>query len=166
MNNYIYAFALLLLAACSAEKESYVHSLLKGDGIGDAEVSYIQEVTGIGVTGGLDLMQSTDPLLQTPLDNKDITVKHVQNGNYSISLKNEYGESIFTEIPEKFVNMDADVSFSRKVFESFFPKEWEPMRGTDYSTLYIKSKRDNQIFFMKVVQTGTNKEMAKYSEDF
>lgn len=165
MKGYIYA-AVLLLAACSTEKESYTHTLIKGKGISSGVVSYIEEVTGVGTTGALDLLEAATPLLQTPLAAKDITIKHVPQGNYTISINNEEGTSSFTEIPEKFINMDAEVQFSSKVFESFFPKEWEAMKGTNYTTLYLKNKQDNQIFYMKVVATGTSKEMAKYSEDF
>ena len=165
MKNYIY-LAALFVAACTTEKESYTHSLKTGGGISTAEVSYYQEVTGVGVTGGLDLMEAATPLVQTTLENSDISINHVEKGNYTIELSTQSGKSTFTEIPEKFINMDADISFSSKVFESFFPEEWAPMKGSDYTTLYIKSKKDNQVFYIKVVATGTNKEIGKYSEDF
>ncbi len=165
MKNYVY-LAALLFAACTAEKEAYTHTIVKGGGVSNGEINYITEATGVGVTGGLDLMEAATPLLTFNLVNKDITVKRVPAGNYSITLKNEAGTSIFTEIPEKFINMDAEILFSRKVFEPFFPAEWEPMKGSDFTTVYLKNKDDNEVFYMKVVATGTNKEMAKYSEDF
>lgn len=156
----------LLIAACTAEKESYTHTLAQGEGIPSSVIYYWQEATGIGVTGALDLMESATHIVKTPLKNIDIEVPQVANGNYSISIENEAGTTIFTEIPEKFINMDAEVSFSSKVFEPFFLKEWNPMKGKDYTTLYIKSKLDNQVFYIKVVLTGTTQEIAKYSEDF
>jgi hypothetical protein len=156
----------LILAACSSEQESYTHSLTKGDGISAAEISYSLEATGLGTTGALDLIEAATPIVETSLEAKDIIFEHVQNGNYSIDLKEGTSTSTFTEIPEKFINLDAEVTFSRKVFESIFPKEWEPMKGTDYSTIVIKSKKDNQVFYTQAVSTGTNKQIAQYSEDF
>lgn len=165
MRNYIY-LAAILLAACTAEKEVYTHTIVKGGGVSTGEISYIEETTGVGATGALDLMETATPLLTTSLEEKDISINSVPNGNYTIALMNDAGTSTFTEIPEKFINMDADVLFSSKVFEPFFPAEWEPMKGADFTTVYIRSKKDNQVFYMKIVASGTNKEMAKYSEDF
>ncbi|MDB4161557.1 hypothetical protein N9772_04240 [Bacteroidia bacterium] len=165
MTKNIYLIA-LLIAACTAEQATYIHSLVPGGGISTAEITYLHEATGVGISGGLDLIESATPIVETTLEAKDIKVDHVPKGNYSVILKNESGTSTFTGIPEKFINMDADILFSRKVFEPFFPTEWEPMKGSDFTTLYIKSKRDNQIFYMKIVATATNNEMAKYSEDY
>lgn len=165
MTKYIY-IAAILLAACTAEKEAYTHTIVVGGGINSGKINYIEEATGVGATGALDLMEAATPLLTTSLEAKDITINHVQNGNYTISLTHDAGTSTFTEIPEKFINMDAEVLLSRKVFEPFFLKEWEPMRNTDFTTLYLKNKNDNQIFYMKIVASGSDKEMAKYSEDF
>ena len=69
-------------------------------------------------------MESATPLVETTLEAKDITVENVPKGNYSVVLKNDSGTSTFTDIPEKFINMDADILFSRKVFEPFFPTRW------------------------------------------
>lgn len=165
MKVYIYS-VVLLFAACAAEKEAYTHTLVQGKGLPSSVIYYWQETTGVGVTGALDLMEAATPIVQVSLENTDIVIPQVANGNYSISIENEAGTTTFTEIPEKFINMDAEVLFSSKVFEPYFLKEWTPMKGTDYTTLYIKSKLDNQVFYIKVVLTGTTQEIAKYSEDF
>ena len=155
-----------ILAACSTEQESYTHSFTKGGGISSADISYSLEATGVGTTGALDLMEAATPFVESALETKDITFDHVQNGNYSVTLKEGSITSTFTEVPEKFINLDAEVTFSRKVFESIFPEEWSPMKGTDYSSIIIQSKKDNQVFYTQAVATGTNKQIAQYSEDF
>ncbi len=156
----------LFLTACTTKQATYKHSLVPGGGVSNPEITYLHEAAGVSLSGGIDFIESATPFVETTLEAKDITIDNVPKGNYSITLKNESGTSTFTGIPEKFINIDADILFSRKVFEPFFPSEWEPMKGNNFTTLFIRSKRDSQIFYMKIVATGTNKEMAKYSEDY
>ncbi|MBT6236574.1 MAG: hypothetical protein HOI49_10865 [Bacteroidetes bacterium] len=165
MKKSLYLIA-LLLAACSSEQETFTHTLNHHTGLTTGTIFYIQEATGIGATGALDLMEASEPILMISLDSTSVNLTEVETGNYTISLKNESGVSSFTEIPEKYLNMNAGVYFSRKVYESNFPQEWAPMKGTDYTTLYISSAQDNQVFYIQVVATGTNKKIAMHSEDY
>ena len=71
MKKGLYLIA-ILLAACTAEKESYTHSLSKGDGIANATISYSLEATGIGSTGALDMVEAATPIVESALESKDI----------------------------------------------------------------------------------------------
>ena len=87
-------------------------------------------------------------------------------GLVQVAVKDGAGTTIFNDVPEKYINLDASVEITRNIFQDYFLKEWEPMRGSSFTTLYIKSNMDNQVFYIKTVKTGTDIEISKHSEDF
>ena len=142
---------ILLNVSCSNEQATYTQTITSTAGIKNAEISYSQN-DSIIYSG--ELSAST------------ITYNRVADQNVIVSITDEGGTTTFTEIPSKYINLDAEVEVTRNVFHDYFPKEWEPMKGKPFSTVYIKSKQDNQVFYMKCVMTNTDKEIGKYSEDF
>ena len=149
---YTIIFGLLVLfVACAPEQATYTQTITKTTGLSNAEVSYVQN----------------DSILYTgELSTSAITYSRVADQNVTVSITDEGGTSTFTEVPSKYINLDAEVEVTRNVFQDYFPEEWAPMKGKPFTTLYIKSKQDNQVFYMKCVMTNTDKEIGKYSEDF
>ncbi|MDB4107452.1 hypothetical protein N8368_00765 [Bacteroidia bacterium] len=154
-NNSFFKFSfslvlgVFLLGSCSTEKESYSHKLNSVKGLSDGEIYYV--ATDTFVTNSLTAGEYTYPPVSEMV---------------TIAVKDGNGVSSFTEVPDKYINLDAEVEVSRNVFQDYFPEEWAAMKGTNYTTIYIKSKDDNEVFYMKVVHTNTNTEIGKYSEDF
>lgn len=142
---------LLSVVACSQEKDAYTQTISSTEGITDAELSYAQ---------------SDSILLSQKLTTGDITYARVGNEAVTVLVTDAGGTTLFDEVPSKYINLDATVEVTRNVFHDYFPAEWAPMKGQPYTTLYIKSKQDNQVFYMKCVFTNTDKEIGKYSEDF
>ena len=136
---------ILLFSACS-KQENFVHSIKSTEGIQNAELNYA----------------GNSP--QT-LKDRDIQLKRTET-EVDISVKDDKGTSIFKDIPAKYINIDANVEITRNVFHDYFHEEWKAMKDVPFTSIYIKSKKDNQVFFMKTVYTGTDKEIGKYSESF
>ncbi len=142
---------LLSVVACSQEKDAYTQTIASTEGITNAELSYAQ---------------SDSILFIEKLAPGDVTYNRVGNGPVAVLVTDAGGTTLFDEVPSKYINLDADVEVTRNVSQDYFPEEWAPIRGQPYTTLYIKSKQDNQVFYMKCVFTNTDKEISKYSEDF
>lgn len=144
---------LVLLFACftsCSKQESFTHSITATEGLSDAKIAYV-DATG---------ENSVHPLAEG-----DIVLQRAV-GQYQIGVQDATGTTYFNDVPEKYINLDAKVEFTRNVFQDYFPEEWAPLKGTNYTTLYIKSKKDNQVFYIKVVKTGTDVEIGKHSESF
>ena len=151
MNTRISLFdlSILLFIGCS-QKENFTHTIASTEGIKNADIAYVQ-------ADGSNFIHD--------LDTGDVMIKKVE-GLLQIAVKDGGSTTIFNDVPAKYINMDATVEVTRNIFHDYFPIEWEPMRGAKYTTLYLKSNMDNQVFFMKTVRTGTDIEIGKHSEDF
>jgi hypothetical protein len=147
----IFSLAMLLGVGCAPEQATYTQTITSTAGITSAEINYSQ---------GDSIIYAGKLAASTMFYNK------VGEQNVTVSITDESGTTMFTEVPSKYINLDADVEVTRNVFQDYFPKEWEPMKGQPYTALYIKSKQNNQIFYVKCVLTNTDKEIGKYSEDF
>ncbi len=145
----LFTLSILLFIGCS-QKENFTHTITSTEGINDADIAYVQ-------ADGKNIVHD--------LDTGDILVKRI-DGMIQVAVKDGGSTTIFNDVPAKYINLDATVEVTRNVFQDYFPEEWEPMRGKRFTTLYIKSNMDNQVFYMKVVRTGTDVEIAKHSEDF
>lgn len=145
----LFALSILLFIGCS-QQETFTHTITSTKGIKKAEIAYVQ-------ADGSNFIHD--------LDTGDVMIKRVE-GLLQIAVRDGGSTSIFNDVPAKYINMDATVEVTRNIFQDYFPIEWEPMRGAKYTTLYLKSNMDNQVFFMKTVRTGTDIEIGKHSEDF
>ena len=147
----IFLFIAALLTSCSNEQETYTQTVTSTEGMLESEIKYLQ---GENIVFAQQLVAG--PMTYDRVDDSDV----------SVSISDVHGTSTFKDIPSKYINLDATVEVTRNVFQDYFPEEWAPMKGQPYTTLYIKSKQDNQVFYMKCVFTNTDKEISKYSEDF
>lgn len=145
------ALALLTFIGCSKPQESHTQSISSVDGISNAEITYSQGDKTI-VTSGLAA--------------GDLQYDRIESGNVTVLVTDASGTTTFADIPSKFINLDATVEVTRNVFQDYFPAEWAAMKGQQYSSIYIKSKKDDGVFYMKCVFTNTDKEIGKYSEDY
>lgn len=145
----LFTLSILLFIGCS-QQENFTHTITSTDGITNAELAYVQ-------ADGTNIVHD--------LANGEILVKRVE-GQIQVAVKDGGSTTIFNDVPAKYINMDATLEVTRNVFQDYFLEEWEPMKGKRYTTLYIKSKQDNQVFYIKAVNTGTDLEIAKHSEDF
>ncbi|HCD68869.1 MAG TPA: hypothetical protein DEQ56_10380 [Bacteroidetes bacterium] len=162
----LFIFSFLILG-CQAEEHVYVHSITDISGLPNtAIISYASDFLGVGSTGGIEALANTDDLVSQPLSKGDLIINKVGQGNYTITVKDNNGQTSFTNIPEKYLNLNATLELTRDIFQPYFPAEWEAMNGTKYTSLRIKSKQDEGVFYIKTVYTGTDKEIGKYSEDY
>lgn len=143
--------SLTIISSCTKEQESYTHTITSTEGMLESELIY---------------EQSEATLIANKLAPESLTYSKVGDADVSISVTDVHGTSTFNNVPSKYINLDASVEITRNVFQPYFPEEWEPMRGQPYTTLYIKSSQDNQVFYMQCVFTNTDKEIGKYSEDY
>ena len=147
----ILLFVSLAILGCAKQQESYTHTISSVDGISNAEITYVQN----------DSMVMTSSLAPS-----EIQYQRIESGDVTVLVTDANGTSAFNEVPSKYINLDATVEVSRNVFQDYFPEEWSLMKGQPYTTIYIKSKQDNQVFYMKCIFTNSDKEIGKYSEDF
>lgn len=142
-------FSLLLIVGCE-EQNSFIHQIQQVDGIENAVISY----------------QSSDSIVATSeLEPAEMTVKRVNNLT-NIGIQTGAGQlTIFSEIPEKYINMDADIEIGRDVFMDYFPEEWSDLKKAHYTSIHIRSKTDRDLFFTAVVYTNTATEIGRHSED-
>jgi len=162
----ILLIASALLFSCSETQLEFTHTITSTEGVSNAEVSYISEAFVNDNSEDENIKNDETPVVSQPLTKGDLVVKRVDTGKYIISVSGEKGRTNFTEIPDKYINMDADIEVTRNVFHDYFPEEWEPMKDAEFTSIYIKSKSDKQVFYMKAVSTGTSKEIGMYSEDY
>lgn len=147
----ILLFASLAIIGCAKQQESYTQTISTIDGISNAELTY---------------KQGDSTLVTSSLSPSELHYQRIQDGEVTVLVTDANGTSTFEEVPSKYINLDATVEVSRNVFQDYFPEEWAEMKGQQYTTIYIKSKKDAGIFYMKCVFTNTEKEIGKYSEDF
>lgn len=142
-------FVVTFLFSCS-KQESFTHSIKSTSGLSNAKIAYVDAKGANSVH---------------ELSTTDLTIPRAV-GQYQIGIQDANGTTFFNEVPEKYINLDANLEITRNVFQDYFPEEWAPLKGSQFTTLYIKSKQDNQVFYIKVVKTGTDVEIAKHSESF
>jgi precorrin-2 methylase len=147
----ILLFASLAILSCAKQQESYTQTISAVDGISNAELTY---------------KQGDSTLVISSLSPSDLNYQRIQDGDVTVLVTDAKGTTTLNEVPSKYINLDAKVEVSRNVFQDYFPEEWAEMKGQQYTTIYIKSKKDDGVFYMKCVFTNTEKEIAKYSEDF
>ncbi|MGB0850016.1 MAG: hypothetical protein ACPGTP_02110 [Bacteroidia bacterium] len=139
------------MSSCTKEQQTYTQTITSTEGMLEAELTY---------------EQSEATIVASKLALESLTYSKVGDADVSISVTDVHGTSTFNNVPSKYINLDASVEITRNVFQPYFPEEWEPMKGQPYTTLYIRSNQDNQVFYMQSVFTNTDKEIGKYSEDF
>jgi hypothetical protein len=167
-----YLYGILVLTSlfsisCQPTQQSYVHTITDLTGLQNTEhITYTADFVGVGITGALTDLANADALVSQTLATGDIAINKVDLGNYTITISGQDEETSIAEIPSKYINLDATIEISRNVFQSYFPAEWEPMKGSNYTSLRILSKKDAGVFFIKAVYTGTHQEIGKYAEDF
>lgn len=144
---WIYLTILTGIMACQ-KKTEFTHEIMSS--LPNSTLSY---VTGKQQADEYKL-EPQNILLQASSDSGAIIINHAQ------------GASVFNNIPAKYLNLDAKVEISRSEWKDYFLPEWTPMRGLDYMTLYIQSKQDKDVFYILVIHTGTDMEIARHSEDF
>ncbi len=147
----ILLFASLAILGCAKQQESYTQTISAIDGISNAELTY---------------KQGDSTVVTSSLSPSDLNYQRIQDGDVTLLVTDAKGITTLNEVPSKYINLDATVEVSRNVFQDYFPEEWAEMKGQQYTTIYIKSKKDDGVFYMKCVFTNTEKEIAKYSEDF
>ena len=161
---FIFSFFIL---GCQVEEQVYVHTIADIAGLPNtATISYTSDFLGVGSTGGIEALANADDLISQPLSKGDLTLPKVDQGNYTIRVKDNSGQTSFTNIPEKYLTLNATGEITRNIFQSYFPAEWEAINGSKYTSIRIQSKQDKGVFYIKTVYTGTDKEIGKYSEDF
>lgn len=151
ITTFFFTFVVLTAIGCAQEQDSYTQTITSTEGLTNAELSY-------------RLGDST--LVSTELASGDISYAHIDAKQVAVEVSDASGTTTFTDVPSKYANLDAIVEVTRNVFQDYFPEEWAAMKGQPFTTIYIKSKKDNQVFYMKCVFTNTDKEIRKYSEDF
>ena len=144
-------FLLLAIASCAPEQSSYTHSIVSTQGLSDATITHIQD---------------EKVLFLQPLAEGDITYENSTNADTKVIVADAGGKTTFLDVPGKYIQLDANVEVTRNVFHDYFPEKWAPMKGQNYTTIYIKSKEDDEVFYMKSVFTHTDKQIGRYSEDF
>jgi hypothetical protein len=150
-NKLILGIALLTFIGCAKPQESHIQAITSVDGISNAEITY---------------QQGDSTIVTASLVAGDLQYSRIASGEVSVLVTDAKGTSTFGNVPSKYINLDATVEVSRNVFQDYFPAEWAAMKGQQYTTIYIKSKKDAGVFYMKCVFTNTEKEIGKYSEDF
>ena len=147
------------LFSCSEPQQEFTHSITATDGLNAAEIAYFQTKSSEPVELGASIL--TEAIVKG-----DVNVQRVADGNYIITITDQGGTTTFTEVPAKYINLDATLEVTRNIFQDYFPEEWEAMKGSNFTSIYFKSKQDNQVFYLKTVFTGTDKEIGMHSEDF
>ncbi len=156
---FISSILAVLLFSCGEPQQEFTHSIIATDGITNAELTYIKT----DIANSPDLGKS---IVNQAITQGDFVVQRVEDGNYIITVTDQNGSTIFTEVPAKYINLDATLEVTRNIFQDYFPEEWEAMKGSNFTSIYFKSKLDNQVFYLKTVFTGTDKEIGMHSEDF
>lgn len=145
----------LLFYACSEPQQEFTHTTVSTDGLLNAEIAYVKADT-----------IEEQSILSQELAKGDVVLQRVADGLYTITINDKNGTTTFMEIPSKYINLDATLEVTRNIFQDYFPEEWEVMKGSNYTAIYFKSKADNQVFYLKTVFTGSDKEIGMHSEDF
>ena len=151
IKTFLFAFVLLATIGCSQEQDLYTQTITNTEGLSNAELRY-------------RLGDST--IVSAEIATGDLSYAHINSEEITVEVSDASGTTIFSDVPSKYANLDATLEVTRNVFQDYFPEEWSPMKGQPYTTLYIKSKNDSEVFYMKCVFTNTDKEIGKYSEDF
>lgn len=149
----------VLLFSCGEPQQEFTHSIIATDGLNNTEIAFHNSKDS-------DTDELGEPFMSQELAQGDVTLQRVADGVYVITITDENGTTTFNDIPAKYLNLDATLSVTRNIFQDYFPEEWEAMKGSNYTSVYFKSKADNQVFYLKTVFTGTDKEIGKHSEDF
>ncbi|MFT5724869.1 MAG: hypothetical protein ACI9JN_001992 [Bacteroidia bacterium] len=148
----------IIIASCTETQEQFTHTYASTEGINNAQLTYAPH--------GVDLDDSSNAVLfRLPLMKDEIIIPSVKDDLYSIVITDDNGITSFEQIPAKFINIDATIEVTRNIFQSYFPEEWTPMKGSQFSTLYIQKADDAEVFYIKTVYTGTNNEIGMHSED-
>ena len=153
----------ILLYSCSGSGQ-YSHNVTSTEGISDARIIYMNSLPESETTSSV--LATRDTFLDQTLQEGEMIVQKVPSGLYSIHVIDKSGTTIFNDLPSKYINMNATLEVTRNVFQVYFPVEWAPMKGSPYTSVYLRSNADRQVFYMKTVYTGTDKEIGVYSEDF
>lgn len=151
LNKLVLTLILFAAVGCAKPQESHTQTITKIEGMQSAEINY---------------QQGEASFVTANLVSSDIHYDRIGDSDVTITIGDAGGTTTFNEVPSKYINLDATVEISRNVFQNYFPEEWAAMKGQPYTTIYIKSKQDNQVFYVKCVFTNTDKEIGKYSEDF
>ena len=148
----------VIIVSCTETQDQFTHTYSSTDGINNAQLTYAPY--------GADLDDSSDAvLLRLSLMDGEKIIPKVNDDVYSIVITDDNGITSFEKIPAKFINIDATIEVTRNKFQPYFPEEWAPMKGSQFSTLYIQKADDAEVFYLKTVATGTNNEIGKHSED-
>lgn len=150
-NQLIFSLTLLAAIGCVKPQKSHVQVISAVQGISQGEITY---------------MQGEDTITTAALEEGEINYDRIAEQDVQIHITDAGGSTTFNEVPSKYINLDATLEVSRNVFQDYFPEKWSPMKGQQYTTIYIKSKQDNQVFYVKSVFTNSEKEIGRYSEDF
>jgi hypothetical protein len=150
-NKLIIGFALLAFAGCTKQQESYTQTITSITGLSNSEITY---------------KQGDKTIMTNSLVAGDYQYKRIENGDVQVTVTDAGGTTTFNDVPSKYINLDATIEVTRNIFQDYFPPEWEAMKGEQFTSIYIKSKQDNQVFYMKCVFTNSDREIGKYSEDF
>ena len=145
---FISSILAVLLFSCGEPQQEFTHSIIATDGITNAELTYIKT----DIANSPDLGKS---IVNQAITQGDFVVQRVEDGNYIITVTDQNGSTIFTEVPAKYINLDATLEVTRNIFQDYFPEEWEAMKGSNFTSIYLKT-----------VFTGTDKEIGMHSEDF
>jgi hypothetical protein len=142
--------SILMIWGCTQEEGPFQHSLTESDMMIDS----IYYLSSDGeVVMGVD-----------PSDSATWEFNEVMPGDsFTVRVMSQYGELNFTDIAGKYLNSNGSMYFSGNQFESFFPKEWEPLRKHGrYATM--KFEKDERHFFFLTVDYGTETTIGSYFE--
>ncbi|PCJ63851.1 MAG: hypothetical protein COA58_14560 [Bacteroidetes bacterium] len=152
MNKYLLTlFLAVVLVSCADEKTNFTHHINNSETINSAELIY---------------QMGDSTVLKGDITQQDLTILRQETSVYNVTVAESNQSSTFTNIPAKYIHLDANVEVSRNVFHSYFPAEWKEMKGVNYTSIKITNSEDPAIFYVAVVHTGTKKEIAKHSEDY
>jgi hypothetical protein len=161
MNKILYLLLIVVFfASCADNQKEFTQTINSTEGIADAAILYL---SGTEVDGNTSY---SDTLFSKPLILENLIITRSDKPLFSIQIADNNGITQFNNIPAKYIHLDASLEITRNVFHDYFPKEWEPLKGSNYTSLYIQSKNDKEVFYIKTVASGTSKEIGLHSEDF
>ena len=152
MKNTLYILTtLFFLASCTEEKNTFMHSL---------------DSTNI-VSGDIAYLENNEEILTASVSDSSFIIDRKEEVTvYDITLKQLSNTTVFKDIPAKYIHMDASVELNKKEFLDYFLDEWAPMKGVNFTSIRIVSNEDPEVFYIAVVHTGSDQQIAKHSEDF
>ena len=141
----------LVMVSCEPNEGPFIHEIRSVENIEQSQIIY-QSNDSIIASGGLK--------------ESELTV-NLALGLTQIGIQEPSGKlTIFAEIPEEFINMDADVEIGRNRMYDYFPDDWANLKKANFTSLHIVSKTDRSKFFTLVVYTGTAIEIGRNSEQY